>query len=157
MKKILLSLSVIVAFVLYSLNQQLVGSHKAIISSKNNSLSNINTTPDTSSASGTPLTPGVVSNGRYKNGSYTGTSTDAFYGNIQVKAVIQNGKITDVQFLDYPQDRGTSIRINTQAMPALKSEAIQAQNAQVDIVSGATDSSQAFIQSLQSALDQAKI
>lgn len=92
----------------------------------------------------------------YRDGVYAGKSADAFYGNIQVKAVILGEKITDVQFLQFPNDRTRSIAINTLAMPNLKQEAIQAQSANVDIVSGATDSSNAFIQSLSSALSQAK-
>jgi uncharacterized protein with FMN-binding domain len=92
----------------------------------------------------------------YRDGTYTGVSADAYYGNIQVKVIIQGGRIADVQFLDYPQDRGTSVEINQQAMPYLRSEAIQAQTAPVDGVSGATDSSGAFNQSLSSALAQAR-
>lgn len=92
----------------------------------------------------------------YKDGEYTGSVADAYYGNIQVKAIIQNGRITDVQFLQHPQDRQESVEINDQAMPQLTQEAIQSQNAQVDVVSGATDSSEAFMQSLSSALSQAK-
>jgi len=92
----------------------------------------------------------------YKDGEYAGPVTDAFYGQVQVKAVIQQGKIADVQFLQYPNDRRTSIRINNIAMPYLVSEAIQAQSAQVDIISGATLTSQAFAESLQSALATAK-
>ena len=61
------------------------------------------------------------------------------------------------QFLDYPKDRSTSIRINSRAMPILKSEAIQAQNSNVNTISGATDSSGAFRESLASALAQAKV
>lgn len=98
----------------------------------------------------------AVNLGMYRDGEYTGTVADAYYGNIQVKAVIQSGRLADVQFLQYPNDRRTSIEINTQAMPYLKSEAIQAQNANVDIVSGATDTSLAFRQSLADALGQAK-
>ena len=96
-----------------------------------------------------------VSNVVYKDGQYTGTTADAYYGNIQVVAVIQGGKITDVQFLNYPQDRSTSIQISKRAMPILKSEAIAVQSARVDAVSGATDTSKAFVQSLTSALNQA--
>ena len=92
----------------------------------------------------------------YKDGTYTGNQADAFYGNIQVQTVISNGKISDIQFIQYPNDRARSIAINTLAIPSLKQEAIQAQNANVNIVSGATDSSNAFIQSLSSALSQAK-
>jgi len=92
----------------------------------------------------------------YKDGTFTGNSTDAYYGNIQVKAIISGGKITDVQFLQYPHDATRSLAINTLAMPNLKQEAIQAQNAHVDVVSGATDTSNSFMQSLSSALTQAK-
>ena len=102
-------------------------------------------------------TPTSVPGALYKNGSYTGSVADAHWGNIQVKAVIQNGKITDVQFLQYPNDRNRSIDINQYADPLLTSEAIQAQSANVDIISGATDSSEAFIQSLTDALTQAKV
>lgn len=95
-------------------------------------------------------------NGQYKDGTYTGVEANALYGWVQVAAVVQNGQLTDVQFLQYPQDRRTSVRINSRAVPNLQSEAIQAQSANVDIVSGATLTSRAFIQSLQSALDTAK-
>ncbi len=92
----------------------------------------------------------------YTDGTYTGLPADAYYGLIQVQATIQGGKLTDVVFLQHPSDRRTSQYINGQAMPILKSEAIQAQSANVDIVSGATDSSMAFQQSLGDALAQAK-
>ncbi|CAN5695089.1 hypothetical protein BH10CHL1_BH10CHL1_03810 [soil metagenome] len=95
--------------------------------------------------------------GQYKDGTYTGAEANALYGWVQVEAVIQNGQITDVQFLEYPQDRRTSVRINSRAVPNLQTEAIQAQSANVDIISGATLTSRAFIQSLQSALETAKV
>jgi uncharacterized protein with FMN-binding domain len=99
--------------------------------------------------------PTATPKGAYRDGQYTGPVTDAFYGNVQVKAVIQGGKLTDVQWLDFPHDRRTSQMINQQATPWLKQEAIQAQSAQVDFISGATLTSQAFVQSLQYALSQA--
>ena len=99
--------------------------------------------------------PVPVASGRYRDGQYVGTSADAYYGRVQVQVAIQGGKIADVQFLDHPSDRRTSQMINNQAMPYLRAEAIQAQSAQVDIVSGATDTSQAFQQSLAAALTQA--
>lgn len=124
-------------------------------------------------ASTTPASPSVPSNppipvvptpvpvaqkpkGQYADGSYSGSVEDAYYGSVQVNAVIQNGAISDVQFLQYPNDRQNSRYINSQAMPLLKQEAIQAQSAQVSGVSGATFTSQAFIQSLSSALALAK-
>ena len=104
-----------------------------------------------------PPTPTpTVASGRYKDGSYTGVTADAQWGYLQVKAVVSGGKITDVQFLQYPNDRSRSVYINSIADPDLKTEAIQAQSANVDIITGATDSSEAFIQSLTSALSKAQ-
>lgn len=94
--------------------------------------------------------------GLFANGSYTGNAADAYYGTVQVKAIVKNGQLADVQFLQYPNDRSNSQYINSQAMPLLIQEAIQAQSAQVDGVSGATFTSQAFEQSLATALTLAK-
>jgi uncharacterized protein with FMN-binding domain len=103
-----------------------------------------------------PVTaPDVTVGSQYKNGTFTGVAANAFYGQVQVQVVINNGKISSVNFLDYPQDRRTSARINSFAVPYLQSEAIQAQSAQVDVVSGATLTSEAFMVSLQSALANA--
>jgi uncharacterized protein with FMN-binding domain len=101
-------------------------------------------------------TPAPKPTSLYKDGTFTGSVADAYYGNIQVQVVISGGKIADVIFLQYPNDRHTSVQINTQAMPYFKSQAIQAQSANVDGVSGATESSIAFQQSLASALAIAK-
>ena len=103
-----------------------------------------------------PTPPPVVKKNLYADGTFTGSVADAYYGNIQVQTTIQNGKIVNIQFLQYPSDRSTSRRINSIADPQLASEAISVQSSNVDIVSGATDSSQAFIQSLDSTLTQAK-
>lgn len=148
MKKFILSGAVIVAFIAYIWHAH---------SEQNAATVTVPTSlqPQNATSSGPPAGSAASANS-YKDGSYTGNSADAFYGNIQVKVTVSSGKITDVTFLDYPSDRGTSVRINQQAMPMLKQEAIQAQSAQVDGVSGATDTSQAFIQSLTSALNQAK-
>ncbi len=103
-----------------------------------------------------PSPTAVASSGLYKDGTYTGPEVDAFYGLVQVQTVIQNGKIANIQFLKYPNDRRTSVRINTIAVPYLQQEALQAQNANVDIIGGATLTSEAFMNSLQAALDHAK-
>lgn len=104
------------------------------------------------------VTPAPVAKpkGQYTDGTYTGAAADAYYGTVQIQVVIQNSKIVTVTFLQYPSDRRTSQYINAQAMPQLKSEAIAAQSANVSGVSGASDTSAAFIQSLGSALTQAK-
>lgn len=116
----------------------------------------VGNTPAPTTVENTPTPTSPKSTSLYKDGSYTGSVADAHWGNIQVKAIIQNGKITDVQFLQYPNERDRSVEINNYADPQLTSEAIQAQSAQVDIVTGATDTSEAFIQSLSDALSQAK-
>ncbi len=103
----------------------------------------------------TALPASPTAAGQYKDGQYTGPQVDAFYGWVQVQAVIQNGQIADVKFLQYPSDRRTSQRINSIAMPWLTQEAVQAQSANVDIISGATLTSEAFAQSLQAALQTA--
>jgi len=113
-------------------------------------------------ASGTTSSDAATSSannvsGLYRDGQYDGNSVDAYYGNVQVRAIVQGGKLVDVQFLSYPNDRNYSIEINKYAMPILKSEAIKAQSAQVDIVTGATNTSRAFIKSLSSALSQAQV
>jgi len=109
----------------------------------------------TSSAVPTPTPTPSKPAGKYIDGSYTGDATDAYYGTVQVSAVVRNGLIADVQFLQHPDSRSTSRYINEQAMPLLTQEAVQAQSAQVNGVSGATFTSEAFRQSLASALAKA--
>lgn len=101
-------------------------------------------------------TPPVKTAGKYKDGSYDGTVEDAFYGNLQVRAIIKGGKLTDVVPLLYPNDNRTSISINTQALALLRDEAVNAQSSSVDIISGASDSSPAFSRSLAQALKKAQ-
>lgn len=154
-KKVLLSLFVIATFVIYSLHQRGDSSNLTPLVANTPSSTSSSTTT-TTPATSNPATPSSTTPGQYKDGSYTGQSADAFYGYIRVKVVISGGKITDVVFLDHPSDRQTSVEINSQAMPILKQQAIAAQSANVDGVSGATDTSMAFIQSLTDALSQAK-
>jgi uncharacterized protein with FMN-binding domain len=112
----------------------------------------------TATSSTTPASgPTSTSASTYKNGTYTGNVADAQWGVVQVQVVIQNGEIINVQFLQYPNERNRSVEINSYADPILVNEAIKAQSAKVDIVSGATDTSQAFIQSLSNALSQAQV
>ena len=105
------------------------------------------TTPTPSSASAT-----------YKDGAYTGDTveTDRGYGPVQVKAVISGGKITDIIFLQMPNRPGHTTEVTAFAQPLLKEEAITAQNASIDTVSGATQTTEAFEKSLASALALAK-
>jgi uncharacterized protein with FMN-binding domain len=91
----------------------------------------------------------------YKDGTYTGPKVDVYYGIVEVQVNVQNGKISNVNFLQYPNDRRTSVRINNVAMPYLQQEALQAQSAKVNIISGATLTSEGFMMSLDAALKSA--
>jgi uncharacterized protein with FMN-binding domain len=91
----------------------------------------------------------------YADGAYTGPIADAYYGIVQIQALVQDGRLAALKVLQYPSDRRTSIRINRQALPMLRDEAISAQDADVDILSGATLTSKAFIRSLGGALKKA--
>lgn len=108
-----------------------------------------------SGAAGNPPSSITVSLGQYKDGTYTGTVADAFYGQLQVVVTIANGKITNVTFPVYPNEPGHTTDVSQQDLPILAQEAISAQSANVNVVSGATQDSQAFQQSLASALAQA--
>ncbi|HUX52439.1 MAG TPA: FMN-binding protein [Spirochaetia bacterium] len=89
------------------------------------------------------------------DGTYTGSREYAYYGYVKVAAVVTNGQITDVQVIEHPNDNGTSQYINSIAMPYLVQEAVQAQGANISLISGATLSSEAFVKSLSNALSQA--
>lgn len=97
-----------------------------------------------------------IKNRLFKDGTYTGDSIDAYYGFLQLEVVIINKKIDDIIFLSYPSANLTSDSINGYAASILKSEAIQIQDSNVDIVSGASNSSRAFRKSLESALAKAQ-
>lgn len=167
MKKFLLSLFLIITFAIYSIRQK--SDSAPVLLSPQSASWRTATLPNTQSNTSAPSTgvhSGVAiipplpkattpTTGQYKDGQYTGSVVDAYYGNVQVKAIISGGKITDVQFLSYPSDRQTSREINSQTTPLLTAQAIRVQNAQVDGVSGATETSRAFRQSLQAALSQA--
>ncbi|MCW2940888.1 MAG: FMN-binding protein [Actinomycetia bacterium] len=91
-----------------------------------------------------------------RTGTFTGNPISTPYGTMQVAAVISNGTLTDIKLLQ-ETDGGHSHRIDDAAIPVLKSAALAAHSAKIDIVSGATYTSQGYAQSLQSALDKAGI
>jgi uncharacterized protein with FMN-binding domain len=90
-----------------------------------------------------------------RSGTYTGTDFQTPFGPVQVQVTLGNGRITAVQALHYPSSDPHSSAISQYAIPRLVQATLQAQSAQVDTVSGATFTSQAFMQSVQSALGQA--
>lgn len=98
------------------------------------------------SASTTPVTSTV-------DGAVVQTS----YGNVQVRLTVTDGNVTAAEAIAYPDRGGTDVQISNYAIPILSQEAVQAQSAKIDMVSGATFTSRGYIQSLQDALDQANL
>jgi uncharacterized protein with FMN-binding domain len=160
MKKLLLSGFVVLTFIAYSFQQRHEGSNAVTapttLTQSGQSAQNSQSTQSNPVQIVTPSSNQQAATAAYKDGSYIGSVADAYYGNIQVQVAIRGGKITGVQFLQYPNDRSNSIRINQVAMPYLKQEAIKAQSSHVNVISGATDTSYAFIQSLSAALSKAQ-
>jgi uncharacterized protein with FMN-binding domain len=109
------------------------------------------TPSDSSAPTPTPSPTGPT----YKDGQYTGQDFPNQFGDTQVKVTIAGGRITDVQAVQLPFDRPRSAEISQYASPRLHDEVLQAQTAQIDSLSGATYTSDAYAQSVQSALDQA--
>jgi uncharacterized protein with FMN-binding domain len=99
-------------------------------------------------------TPSPRSNG-LKSGTFTGSDYPNQFGDVQVKITVSGGKITDVTALQYPTDRARSALISQQAIPLLREEVLQAQTANIDILGGATFTTESYAESVQSALDQA--
>ena len=85
----------------------------------------------------------------------TGNSTDTRWGPVQVRITVAGGTVTDVTVVDYPSGNGRDQQINARALPILVQETLDAQSADIHMVSGATVTSEGYIGSLQSALDEA--
>jgi len=101
----------------------------------------------------TALTANAVAG--LKSGTFTGRREYAYYGYVRVQAVVQSGKVVDVKILEYPSDNGRSRYINSIALPYLIQETVDAQSYRVDLISGATFTSSAFVKSVTDALRQA--
>jgi uncharacterized protein with FMN-binding domain len=87
----------------------------------------------------------------------TGDVVQTRWGPMQVQVTTANGSITDVRVLQYPAGNHEDDQINSYALPILVDETLQEQDAQIDMVSGATVTSDGYVESLQSALDQANL
>jgi uncharacterized protein with FMN-binding domain len=109
-----------------------------------------------SSSGGSGSTGGGSSSSAGSSSStVTGDVADTRWGPVQVRLTVQARKITDVSVIQYPNGNGRDQEINSYALPQLVQETMQAQSAQIDMVSGATVTSDGYLQSLQSALDRA--
>jgi uncharacterized protein with FMN-binding domain len=115
-----------------------------------------NTAPRATVAPAASTAPAAGAGGAaLANGTVTGQLVQTRFGPVQVQVTIAGGKISDVTALQLPNDRQRSAEISQIVEPMLRSEALTAQSAQIDLVSGATYTSDGYAQSLQSALDQA--
>jgi len=106
-----------------------------------------NTTNGTATAGGSSAAGTVV----------TGTVASTRWGPVQVQVAVSGGKITSVQVVQQPEGNRRDEEINASAVPTLVQETLDAQSAEIDMVSGATVTSEGYLQSLQSALDQAHL
>ncbi|MFD3923024.1 FMN-binding protein [Streptomyces sp. NPDC058595] len=88
-------------------------------------------------------------------GTYTGDAVSTQYGTVQVAATVKAGKLTAVKVIQVPSGNGRDQQIAAYAVPRLTKEALATHSAHIDAVSGASYTSQGYIQSLQSALDRA--
>lgn len=101
-----------------------------------------------SSAQATESTAGV-------SGTFTGDAVQTRYGAVQVEITVQDGVITSSAAIQYPNRDRHDQQINSYAIPVLNAEAVDAQSAHIDAVSGATYTSVGYVRSLQSAIDEA--
>ena len=85
----------------------------------------------------------------------TGGVAQTQWGPVQVQLTLKGSTITHVTLLQYPSGNPQDDQINSYALPILIQNTLNAQSAQIDMVSGATVTSTGYVQSLQSALDQA--
>ncbi len=91
------------------------------------------------------------------DGTYTGDAVETRWGTVQVEITVENGTITSADAVQFPSENPRDQQINAYAVPALNAEAVQAQSASIDAVSGATVTSGGYIESLQSAIDAAHL
>jgi uncharacterized protein with FMN-binding domain len=117
----------------------------------------------TTSVIAAPTDPGSTTSGTTTDGgtgsasavTVTGSSADTRWGPVQVRVTVENGTITGVTVVDYPTENGKDRQINARAIPVLVQETLDAQSADIDMVSGATVTSEGYLESLQAALDEA--
>jgi uncharacterized protein with FMN-binding domain len=114
-------------------------------------------TPSASASTGASSASSAASSVAQSSASktVTGDAVDTRYGPVQIQITVQNGAITSVNAIVYPQNSPRDQEINSFAIPQLNEEALAARSAQIDMVSGATYTSEGYLSSLQSALDKA--
>lgn len=115
-------------------------------------------TPTTSTAAVAPApAPSSGADTSATTTTVTGSTAQTRWGPVQVAITVTGGRITAVDVPVYPDGNRKDVQINARALPVLIGETLSAQGADIDMVSGATITSEGYLQSLQSALDQADL
>lgn len=109
------------------------------------------------SGTGTTGAAGTTGASAKAVGTYAGSVVQTRFGSVQVQISVQAGKITDVTALQLTDAERKSVQISNRAAPLLRDEVLQAQSADVQTISGATVTSDAYLNSLQAALDAANL
>ncbi len=134
-----------------------IGGNSAGSGSGTNSGTNSGSSSTGNSGSSAGSNSGGSSSSNAGAKTYTGAVAQTQWGPVQVQISVQSGKVTNVNLLQYPNGNGHDAQINSYALPILVQETISKQSANIDMVGGATVTSTGYVQSLQSALDQAGI
>jgi len=171
MKRIILAITLVLGSFGYAFYQKGAAATGALDTGTDNTLSLSDTgvtspasaaslateaTGSTQSANVKTQTSTTVSKGQYRDGTYTGNAAYEPYGVVQVAIVVSGGKITDVKLLQVPRGERETNQISSYALPILVKETIAAQSANIDAVSGASLTSPAYVESLQSATASAR-
>jgi len=116
------------------------------------------------SESRSPSSNGSGSSGSGSSGSaaasaatFTGGVAETQWGPVQVQITVKGSKVTRSRAVQYPRNNDNDVMINSYALPILDQEVVQQQSASIDVVSGATVTSDGYLQSLQAAIDQAHL
>jgi uncharacterized protein with FMN-binding domain len=129
------------------------GSSASGMTASGTTASGTGSTSAAATGSGSTATSGATAASETVDGSVVSTR----FGNVQVQITVENGQITKSVVLQVPWNNQKDQQINARAVPTLNSEAVKAQSADIDMVSGATYTSEAYLQSLQSAIDRAHL
>jgi uncharacterized protein with FMN-binding domain len=122
-----------------------------------NSIASADVAPVPQNEPDTPPTTDAASTTTTTSATYTGSRVNTRWGIVQVQITVKNGRITNSKAIEYPYNNRRDQEINNYALPILNADVVKAQSANIDAISGATVTSDGYLRSLQSAIDQAHL
>lgn len=162
MKRVVLAIAGTVTALVMLLSFKTQGTSVSATPPASSTPSTSGSTSGSSGSSGSSSTAGGSSSGAGSGTAqtsaaktYTGQSADTQYGPVQVQITVKNGKVAGARAVEYPTGTPMDAQINAYAIPVLNQEAAATGSAHIDMVSGATYTSQGYLDSLQSALNEA--